>query len=66
MGGEKTSSRAAVVMNVRLRQKLWSRYLLNDLDQVLENLSALPYIFVGDDCSREVSQNVWAHSLDGI
>lgn len=53
-------------MNMRLHQKLWSRYLLNDFDQVLENLSALPHVFVGDDCSREVPQNVRAHSLDGI
>lgn len=61
-----TSSRAAAVVNMRLHQKLWRRYLLNDLDQVLENLSALPHVFVGDDCSREVSQNVRAHGLDGI
>lgn len=46
--------------------KLLCFYLLNDFHQVLQHLPSLSYVFVGDDCSREVSQDVWAHCLDGV
>lgn len=64
-GGKKQNkrddSRADVVTD-----KFLCFYLLNDFHQVLQHLSSLSYVFVGDDCSREVSQDVWAHCLDGV
>lgn len=44
---------------------VWTN-LLNNFHQVLEHLSALPHVFVGDDCGCEVSENMWAHCLDSI
>lgn len=41
-------------------------YLLNDFHQIFKHLPAFSYIFVGDDCSCKVPQDVWAHCLDGI
>ena len=41
-------------------------HLLNDFHQVLEHLSPLSNIFVGDHCCCKVSQYMWAHCLDGI
>lgn len=64
---KKHYSCAAHFINIRLQKKYFvNSYLLNDFDQVLENLSSLSYVFVGNDCSCKVSQNVWAHGLDGI
>lgn len=57
----------STLINIRLQKKYFvERYLLNDFDQVLKNLSSFSYIFVGNNCSCKVSQNVWAHGLDGI
>lgn len=41
-------------------------YLLDDLDQILEDLPALTDVLVGDDGGGQVTQDVGAHGLDGV
>lgn len=68
-GGKKQNKRddsQADVVTASVSRQTPLFYLLNDFHQVLQHLPSLSYVFVGDDCSREVSQDVWAHCLDGV
>lgn len=41
-------------------------YLLYDLDQIFQDLPPLTNVFVCDDSCGQVTQNVWAHGLNGV
>lgn len=41
-------------------------YLLDDFDQIFQDLPALTHILVSDDSCGQVTQNMWAHGLNGI
>lgn len=42
------------------------KYLLDDLHQILQNLSTLADILVSNDGCGQVTQDVGAHGLDGV
>lgn len=44
----------------------FSRYLLNNLDQIFQHLSTFSNILICYDCSSQISENMWAHRLNCI
>lgn len=41
-------------------------YLLDDLDQILQDLPAFADVLVGDDGCGQVAEHVWTHGLNGV
>lgn len=48
------------------RKKKIMKYLLDDLHQILQNLSTLADVLVCNDGRSQVTQDVGAHGLDGV